>query len=35
MHVKDLDATRENILPVGEGTLDYQTHILTRLCLPV
>jgi sugar phosphate isomerase/epimerase len=23
-HVKDLDATRENILPVGEGTIDYK-----------
>ncbi len=23
-HVKDLDASRENILPVGEGTIDYK-----------
>jgi sugar phosphate isomerase/epimerase len=23
-HVKDLDATRENILPVGEGTIDFK-----------
>lgn len=23
-HVKDLDATRENILPVGEGTVDFK-----------
>jgi sugar phosphate isomerase/epimerase len=23
-HVKDLDATRENILPVGSGTIDYK-----------
>ena len=24
-HVKDLDATRENVLPVGEGTIDYKS----------
>jgi sugar phosphate isomerase/epimerase len=23
-HVKDLDATRENILPVGGGTIDFK-----------
>lgn len=23
-HVKDLDATKENVLPVGEGTIDYK-----------
>ncbi len=23
-HVKDLDASRENVLPVGEGTIDYK-----------
>jgi len=23
-HVKDLDASRENILPVGEGTIDFK-----------
>jgi sugar phosphate isomerase/epimerase len=25
-HVKDLDASRQNILPVGEGTIDYKTY---------
>jgi sugar phosphate isomerase/epimerase len=23
-HVKDLDSTRENILPVGSGTIDFK-----------